>query len=139
MKDTLSDFIKNKRLLICVDSDGCAMDTMEVKHRKCFGSKVVEVWKLQEIEARFLEIWDNVNLYSKMRGINRFKGLVRTFELMEAKGIEMPEFSSISEWTRTSKELSNPVLERAIEKTGELLEDKYAKSRFKSKAILLKR
>ena len=31
----------------------------------------------------------------------------------------MPEFSSIYEWTETSPELSNPALERAIEKTGD--------------------
>jgi phosphoglycolate phosphatase-like HAD superfamily hydrolase len=118
MKDTLSDFIKSKRLLVCVDSDGCAMDTMEVKHRVCFGPKAVEVWGLQEARSRFLEIWNNVNLYSKTRGINRFKGLIRTFELMAAEGIEMPSFSSILEWTRTSKELSNPALERVVEETG---------------------
>jgi phosphoglycolate phosphatase-like HAD superfamily hydrolase len=118
MRDTLSDFIKSKGLLVCVDSDGCAMDTMEVKHRKCFGPKAVEVWGLQEVETKFLEVWNNVNLYSKTRGINRFKGLVKTFELMAADGVEMPKFSSILEWTRTAKELSNPALEREIEKTG---------------------
>lgn len=118
MRDTISDFVKNKRLLVCVDSDGCAMDTMEVKHKKCFGPKAVEVWGLKEVESKFLEVWNNVNLYSKTRGINRFKGLVRSFELMETDGIEMPKYSSILEWTRTSKELSNPALERAIEETG---------------------
>jgi len=119
MRENISDFIKNKRLLVCVDSDGCAMDTMEVKHRICFGPMAVEIWDLNNIETRFLEIWNNVNLYSKTRGINRFKGLVRTFELMETEGIEMPEFSSILEWTRNSKELSNPALEMLVDKTGD--------------------
>lgn len=119
MKDTISDFKKKKDFLICVDSDGCAMDTMEVKHRKCFGPKAVEVWGLQEIKARFLEVWNNVNLYSKTRGINRFKGLVKTFEILEDDGINMPNFSSVLEWTKTSRELSNPALERAIKRTGD--------------------
>lgn len=119
MKDTIADFKKEKNFLICVDSDGCAMDTMEVKHRKCFGPKAVEVWGLQEIEARFLEVWNNVNLYSKTRGINRFKGLVRTFRILSDEGINMPNFSSVLEWTNTSRELSNPALERAIKKTGD--------------------
>lgn len=119
MRNTIEDFRKNKRFLVCVDSDGCAMDTMEVKHRKCFAPKAVEIWNLQDKEAEFLEVWNKVNLYSKTRGINRFKGLVKTFELLVEEGIAMPRFSSIIEWTKTAKELSNPALQRAIEETGD--------------------
>jgi phosphoglycolate phosphatase-like HAD superfamily hydrolase len=56
-----------------------------------------------------------INLYSKTRGINRFKGLVKIFEVLTAEGINMPDFSSIKKWTETSPELSNPALEKAIE------------------------
>lgn len=118
MRETIANFKKTKSLLVCVDSDGCAMDTMDIKHRRCFGPKIVEIWNLQKVEAKFLELWNHVNLYSRTRGINRFKGLVKTFELMEAAGTKMPEFASIIEWTKTSKELSNPSLEREILKTG---------------------
>lgn len=117
MKVTIDEFKKSKNFLVCVDSDGCAMDTMEVKHRKCFGPKIVEVWKLQAIEKKFLETWNNINLYSKTRGINRFKGLVKIFEVLTAEGIKMPEYDSIKKWTETTLELSNPALEKAIEKT----------------------
>jgi phosphoglycolate phosphatase-like HAD superfamily hydrolase len=119
MKDTIEESKKSKKFLVCVDSDGCAMDTMNVKHKKCFAPKAIEVWGLQEIETRFLVVWDMVNLYSKTRGINRFKGLVKTFELLEAEGIEMPDFSSIRNWTENSIELSNPALEKAIEKKAD--------------------
>jgi phosphoglycolate phosphatase-like HAD superfamily hydrolase len=119
MRSSVEEFIKRKRYLVCVDSDGCAMDTMEVKHRKCFAPKAVEVWNLQHIEAKFLQVWNRVNLYSKTRGINRFKGLVKTFEALAEEGIAMPSFASIMEWTNTSKELSNPALQRAIEETGD--------------------
>ena len=119
MKDTIAEFKKNKNFLVCVDSDGCAMDTMEVKHRKCFAPKAIEIWGLQENESKFLEVWHRVNLYSKTRGINRFKGLVKTFELLAAEGVDMPDYSSILEWTENSPELSNPSLEKAIEKTGD--------------------
>lgn len=118
MKNSISDFKKNKDFLVCIDSDGCAMDTMEVKHRECFAPKAIEIWELQEIETRFLEVWNNVNLYSKTRGINRFKGLVRTFELLADEGIKMPMFEAILEWTNNAKELSNPALERVIKETG---------------------
>ena len=29
-----------------------AMDTMEVKHRKCFAPKAIEIWGLQDIESK---------------------------------------------------------------------------------------
>jgi phosphoglycolate phosphatase-like HAD superfamily hydrolase len=119
MKTSIAEFIKTKDFLVCVDSDGCAMDTMDVKHEKCFGPKIVEVWGLQDIETRFMEVWLNINLYSKTRGINRFKGLVKVFEVLEEEGLKMPEYSSIKNWVETTKELSNPSLEREIAKTGD--------------------
>ena len=118
MKYNVEEFEKNKELLVCVDSDGCAIDTMEVKHRKCFGPKAVETWGLEGIEDRFLDVWNTVNLYSKTRGINRFKGLVRTFEILKSEGLDLPEFSQIQKWTQTSSELSNPALEKAVEEFG---------------------
>lgn len=118
MKPKTADYKKNKKLLVCVDSDGCAMDTMEVKHRKGFGPKAVEEWGLQQIEDKFLEVWNIVNLYSRTRGINRFKGLVKTFELLKEEGISVPDFSKILEWTEMSTELSNPALEKSILETG---------------------
>jgi phosphoglycolate phosphatase-like HAD superfamily hydrolase len=117
MKISIEDFKKTKRFIVCVDSDGCAMDTMEVKHRKCFGPKAIEVWGLQDIETKFLETWNMVNLYSKTRGINRFKGLAKTFELLAEEGIDMPDFSSVNKWIENATELSNPALEKAISQT----------------------
>ncbi|MFT8349116.1 HAD family hydrolase [Clostridium saccharoperbutylacetonicum] len=117
MKITIDEFEKSKDFLVCVDSDGCAMDTMDVKHIKCFGPKIVEVWGLQVIEEKFLETWNYINLYSKTRGINRFKGLVKIFEVLTAEGMKMPEFSSIKKWTETTPELSNPALEKVIEES----------------------
>jgi phosphoglycolate phosphatase-like HAD superfamily hydrolase len=119
MNDKIEDFKKTSEFLVCVDSDGCAMDTMEVKHRKCFGPKIVEIWKLQNVEERFLEIWNDVNLYTKTRGINRFKGLVMTLELLEAEGVEIPNISSIKKWAETTNELSNPSLKREIDRTND--------------------
>lgn len=119
MKENITEFEKTRDFLVCVDSDGCAMDTMDVKHQKCFGPKAIEVWGLQPIEGRFMEIWNDVNLYSMTRGINRFKGLVRTFELAAEEGLEIPSITAVKEWTETTKELSNPSLEREIEKSND--------------------
>ena len=119
MKDRIEDFQKTKDFLICVDSDGCAMDTMDVKHKEAFGPEAVNTWGLHSIQDRFLEVWNDINLYTKTRGINRFKGVVTTFEALEKEGIEMPDISSFKKWTETTNELSAPSLEREIEKTND--------------------
>jgi phosphoglycolate phosphatase-like HAD superfamily hydrolase len=134
MKDKIQDFQKTKEFLVCVDSDGCAMDTMEMKHRKCFGPEAVNIWELHHIHDRFLEVWNDINLYTQTRGINRFKGVVLTFDALEAEGIDMPDISSFKKWTETTSELSNPSLEREIEQTNDeqlkkVLEWSYAVNR----------
>ena len=37
MAHSLHEFVRCKPFLLCVDSDGCAMDTMNIKHFRCFG------------------------------------------------------------------------------------------------------
>jgi len=119
MKDKIEEFQKTKDFLVCVDSDGCAMDTMDVKHKEAFGPEAVNIWNLHHIKDHFLEVWNDINLYTKTRGINRFKGVVTTFAVLEADGIEMPDISSFKKWTETTNELSNPSLERAIAETND--------------------
>jgi phosphoglycolate phosphatase-like HAD superfamily hydrolase len=119
MKDRIEDFQKTKDFLVCVDSDGCAMDTMDVKHIEAFGPQAVNIWNLDHIKDHFLEVWNDINLYTKTRGINRFKGVVTTFAALEAEGIEMPDISSFKKWTETTNELSAPALEREIAKTND--------------------
>ena len=41
MANNLSDYQKKKDFLVCVDSDGCAMDTMDIKRIRCFGHCMV--------------------------------------------------------------------------------------------------
>ena len=46
MKNVAKDFEKSRDFLICIDSDGCAMDTMDVKHMRCFAPCLVHEWDL---------------------------------------------------------------------------------------------
>ena len=39
MKENIEEFQKTKDFLVCVDSDGCAMDTMDVKHKKALDQR----------------------------------------------------------------------------------------------------
>ena len=36
MKEDVKEFRKTRDYLICIDSDGCVMDTMDVKHMRLF-------------------------------------------------------------------------------------------------------
>lgn len=45
----LSKVKKEKDLLIGIDSDGCAFDAMEIKHKECFIPSFINVWDLQPI------------------------------------------------------------------------------------------
>ena len=74
MAKDLTQYQKKHDYLICVDSDGCAMDTMDVKHFRCFGPCMVEEWSLQAWADAILARWNDINLYTMTRGINRFKG-----------------------------------------------------------------
>ena len=47
MSGKFSGYQKKKEYLVCVDSDGCAMDTMDIKHIRCFGPCMVKQWKLE--------------------------------------------------------------------------------------------
>jgi len=81
---------------IGIDSDGCAFDTMEVKHKECFIPNTVKHWGLQPVSKYAREAAEFVNLYSKWRGINRWPALVMVFDLLceraevQARGITPP-------------------------------------------------
>lgn len=87
-----------------IDSDGCAFDTMEIKHKECFIPNTVKHWDLQPVSKYAREAAEFVNLYSKWRGINRWPALVMVFDLLRerpeviARGIAPPEASHVREF-----------------------------------------
>jgi len=68
--------------LIAIDSDGCAFDTMEIKHKECFIPNIIKYWNLQPVYKYARVAAEFVNLYSKWRGINRFPALIKVFDLL---------------------------------------------------------
>ena len=42
----LRDFRKTQDFFIGIDSDGCAFDTMEVKHKECFIPNIIKYFEL---------------------------------------------------------------------------------------------
>ncbi|MBP3277587.1 MAG: HAD family hydrolase, partial [Butyrivibrio sp.] len=62
------DFKKKHEHIVCIDSDGCAMDTMNIKHYRCFGPCMIKEWGLEKWEKEILEKWNEINLFSMTRG-----------------------------------------------------------------------
>ena len=120
MSNILENFNKQKDFLICIDSDGCAIDTMDIKHIKCFGPCMVTEWNLEEWKEPILERWNEVNLYTLTRGINRFKGLAVALIEINEKYITIEGLDEFVRWTEETKELSNESLEVEIEKTNNI-------------------
>ena len=120
MSNILEQFNKQKDFLICIDSDGCAIDTMDIKHIKCFGPCMVTEWNLEEWREPILESWNEVNLYTLTRGINRFKGLAVALTEINDKYIKIEGLDEFIKWTEETKELSNEALELEIEKVNNI-------------------
>lgn len=105
------DFEKTSDYAVCIDSDGCAMDTMEVKHRECFGPQWIRTYGLETHYDECMELWLSINLYSITRGINRFKGLAMALGEVEKRGLCHTEgLEEFVAWTKEATELSNPAL-----------------------------
>ncbi len=98
--------------LFCIDSDGCAINSMDIKHQTAFGPAAVEIWPEEtKPHEDFLRVWNEINLYTSSRGINRFKGLVMIFEFWKDQGYEVPDFSALKDWASRTPALSPKALE----------------------------
>ena len=112
MEDILLNMKPTKEFLVCVDSDGCVFDNMELKHKECFCPATVNVWGLQSVSRYAREAAEFVNLYSKTRGMNRFPAVVRTLELLGARkeakerGYVCPDLSPLKKWIEETDSLS---------------------------------
>ena len=108
----LDDFTRKQRFAVCVDSDGCAMDTMNIKHFRCFGPCMVEEWGLQRWEKPILDRWNVINLFSLTRGINRFKGLAMALGEINAQYTPIDGIEALQAWADSAPELSNDAVEK---------------------------
>ncbi len=118
-------FKRQHNALVGIDSDGCVFPTMEIKQKQCIHKIIVSQWKLEKIEKYVRESAEFVNLYSKYRGRNRFPCLLQSIELLRnrpevlASGVELPEFAALKAFVASGRTLSNAVLEKMVEETGD--------------------
>lgn len=118
MKQAIKKFEKAKDFLICIDSDGCVLDTMDVKHMRCLGPCLVHQWNLEEYKDEIIRLWRKVNLLSNFRGINRFRGLARVLADIHENYTRIEGLSEYVYWVQTASELSDESLREAFERTG---------------------
>ena len=106
-------FAKKHEFLVCVDSDGCAMDTMNCKHFHCFGPCMVTEWELEAWKDAILDRWNVINLFSMTRGINRFKGLAMALGEIDKQYKPIPGIAALQHWADTAPALSNDGVAKA--------------------------
>jgi phosphoglycolate phosphatase-like HAD superfamily hydrolase len=111
--------------LVAIDSDGCAFDTMELKHKECFAPHLINSYNLQPVSKYARETWEFFNLYSKGRGTNRFPAVVTTMEWLLrrpevlARGARICVPQGLAKWVQEETRLGNPALMQAVERTGD--------------------
>jgi len=121
----MHDIPRQHDYFVGIDSDGCAFDTMELKHKECFTPNHINHYNLQGVSKYAREASEFVNLYSKSRGINRFPALVEVLQWLQkrpevkARGIEIRVPAGLVEWIERETKLGNPALEREVERTGD--------------------
>ena len=109
-----------KKFLICIDSDGCAFDTMEIKHKECFCPAYINYFGLQPVSKYARDAWDFANLYSRYRGIHRLLSLLKALDVLgeraevKERNFTPPAMSELRQYIADGNPLSNSGIEQYI-------------------------
>jgi hypothetical protein len=116
--DALTGLQPKHKFFVGIDSDGCAFDSMEIKHKECFCPNIIRYWNLQPVSKYAREAVEFINLYSKWRGTNRWPALILTFDLLRdrpevlARNAAVPQAPKLRDFLASGKPLSNDGLGR---------------------------
>ncbi len=120
---SLKEFKPTKEFFIGIDSDGCVFDTMGIKQRECFCPWMIGYFGLQPVAQAARQCKEFADLFSKTRGGNRHKTLVRILtELLPAhpmtkeRNFKVPQYPYYVSWVNDpNSRLSNDGLKQAID------------------------
>lgn len=107
----------SKKFLVCIDSDGCAFDTMEIKHKECFCPAYINYFGLQPVSKYARDAWDFANLYSCHRGIHRILSLLKALEVLaereevKERNFTPPALKELRKYVAEGNPLTNGALE----------------------------
>lgn len=100
-EDDLSLIQPEHDFFIGIDSDGTAFDVMDLKQNECFTPSTINNWQLQAACVAAREVCTFVNLRSKWRGLNRWRNIARTLDLIAAhpdvirRGVQVPSHEAV--------------------------------------------
>jgi phosphoglycolate phosphatase-like HAD superfamily hydrolase len=120
--ETLS---KKHEFLVAIDSDGCAFDSMEIKHKECFIPAFIKHMGLQAVSKYAREACEFVNLYSKDRGANRFPAYLKALDFLaerpevKSRGAKIPALQGIRDWVKRESKLGTKTIIPEAERTGD--------------------
>jgi phosphoglycolate phosphatase-like HAD superfamily hydrolase len=109
----LADLKPQHQFFIGIDSDGCAFDSMEIKHKECFCPNIIKYWDLQPVAKYAREAVEFVNLYSKWRGCNRWPARISALDLLRERPEVLvrkcciPQANKVRAFIASGKPLSN--------------------------------
>lgn len=108
----LIDQVPSHEFFVGIDSDGCAMDAMNIKHMECFTPNTIYYWGLQNASVAARETALFVNLYSRTRGLNRWIALYAVLELLRHRPevlerVSVPDASDLRAFLESGLPLSN--------------------------------
>lgn len=125
MSNPLDQLTKQHDFLVAIDSDGCAFDSMEIKHKECFIPNFIRFFGLQPVSRFAREACEFTNLYSTTRGANRFKAYTLALTLLEqraevkARGVTIPKMTNLRAWIARESKLSSGSCAAEAEATGD--------------------
>ena len=119
----LIDLKATKQYFVGIDSDGCVFDSMGIKQRECFCPMMIGCFGLQPVAQAARECKEFADLFSKTRGANRHKTIVRILNellpehpMVIERGFQVPDFSYYTRWVENPASLlSDKGLQQAID------------------------
>ena len=120
-QEELYKLVPERSYFAGIDSDGCVFDSMEIKQKQFFIPAALKFFDLLPIEKFVKETWEFVNLYSIHRGSNRFRALIRVFDLLAERpevitsGCRLPEINSLKRWVNSGVNLSDSSLKTYLQ------------------------
>ena len=121
----LEQMSKQREFLVAIDSDGCAFDSMEIKHKECFIPPFIKHMGLQAVSKYARECCEFANLYSKDRGANRFPAYLKALDLLldrpevQARGAKIPALPGVRDWIKRESKLGTKTIIPEAERTGD--------------------
>lgn len=120
MYSKLENFKKKNDFLVAIDSDGCVFDTMTLKHQQFFYPLLEEELGLQEWGDELSQKWNCINLYSSMRGINRFESVYHLFKDVNDNVLPMRNKTKVyNKFILTNRTINIEDLIELYEETGD--------------------